>query len=48
MEVEASSLRAGLAIAAASTEVQERDIVRQTGYRSVVTARKYIREGKLL
>lgn len=40
------SLRAGLATAAASAGVQECDIMRQTGHKSVMTVRKYIREGE--
>jgi site-specific recombinase XerD len=41
------SLRAGLATSAAAAGVQERDIMRQTGHRSVNTVRRYIREGEL-
>jgi integrase len=41
------SLRAGLATAAAAAGVSERAIMNQTGDRSVVVARRYIREGSL-
>jgi integrase len=41
------SLRAGLATAAAAAGVSERAIMNQTGHRSVVVARRYIREGSL-
>lgn len=41
------SLRAGLATAAAAAGVHERDIMRQTGHRSVAMLRRYIREGEL-
>jgi integrase len=41
------SLRAGLATAAARAGAGERDIMRQTGHRSVTTVRRYIREGEL-
>jgi site-specific recombinase XerD len=41
------SLRAGLATAAASAGVQERDIMKQTGHRSVQMVRRYIQEGEL-
>jgi integrase len=41
------SLRAGLATAAAAAGVSERAIMAQTGHRSLVTLRKYIREGSL-
>ena len=41
------SLRAGLATAAARAGVAERDIMRQTGHRSVEMVRRYIREGSL-
>jgi site-specific recombinase XerD len=41
------SLRAGLATSAAAAGVQERDIMRQTGHRSVTMVRRYIREGEL-
>jgi site-specific recombinase XerD len=41
------SLRAGLATSAAAAGVQERDIMRQTGHRSVNMVRRYIREGEL-
>jgi site-specific recombinase XerD len=41
------SLRAGLATAAAAAGVSERAIMAQTGHRSVITLRKYIREGSL-
>jgi site-specific recombinase XerD len=41
------SLRAGLATAAAAAGVSERAIMAQTGHRSVVVARRYIREGSL-
>ena len=41
------SLRAGLATAAAAGGAQERDIMRQTGHRSVQMVRRYIRDGEL-
>lgn len=41
------SLRAGLATSAAMAGVSERDIMRQTGHRSVGMVRRYIREGEL-
>lgn len=41
------SLRAGLATAAAAAGVSERAIMAQTGHRSLMTLRKYIREGSL-
>lgn len=41
------SLRAGLATAAALAGVQERDIMRQTGHKSVDMVRRYIRDGNL-
>lgn len=41
------SLRAGLATSAAAAGVQERDIMRQTGHKSVNMVRRYIREGEL-
>ena len=41
------SLRAGLATAAAAAGKAERDIMRQTGHRSVTMLRRYIREGEL-
>lgn len=41
------SLRAGLATAAAAGGAQERDIMRQTGHRSVQMLRRYIRDGEL-
>jgi site-specific recombinase XerD len=41
------SLRAGLATSAAMTGAEERDIMRQTRHRSVVVARRYIRDGSL-
>ena len=41
------SRRAGLATAAARAGVAERDIMRQTGHRSVEMVRRYIREGSL-
>jgi site-specific recombinase XerD len=41
------SLRAGLATAAAAAGVEERDIARQTGHRSMAVLRGYIREGEL-
>jgi integrase len=41
------SMRAGFVTSAAKGGAEERDIMRQTGHRSVVTVRKYIREGKL-
>ena len=43
----AHSLRAGLATAAAAAGVSERSIMAQTGHRSLVVARGYIREGSL-
>jgi site-specific recombinase XerD len=43
----AHSLRSGFATAAAQGGASERDIMRQTGHRSVETLRKYIREGNL-
>jgi integrase len=41
------SLRAGLATAAAMAGVSERAIMAQTGHRSVLMVRRYIREGSL-
>jgi site-specific recombinase XerD len=41
------SLRAGLCTAAAAAGVSERVIMQQTGHRSLVTLRRYIREGSL-
>ena len=41
------SLRAGLATSAAAAGVEERAIMAQTGHRSVVVARRYIRDGSL-
>ena len=41
------SLRSGLATAAAAAGKSERSIMRQTGHRSVLTVREYIREGHL-
>ena len=41
------SLRAGLATSAAAAGVEERDIMRQTGHRSVVVMRRYVRDGQL-
>jgi integrase len=41
------SLRAGLATAAAEAGVSERAIMAQTGHKSVVVARRYIRRGSL-
>lgn len=41
------SLRAGLATSAAAGGAQERDIMRQTGHRSVPMLRRYIRDGEL-
>lgn len=41
------SLRAGLATAAAAGGASERSIMRQTGLRSVLTVRRYIRTGSL-
>jgi len=46
-EVAGHSLRAGLATAAAASDVPERAIMAQTGHRSLATLRKYIREGSL-
>ncbi|MGH2689686.1 MAG: site-specific integrase, partial [Actinomycetota bacterium] len=43
----AHSLRAGLATAAAEAGVPERSIMNQTGHRSLVVARGYIRRGSL-
>ena len=43
----AHSLRAGLATAAAEAGVSERAIMNQTGHRSLVVARGYIRTGSL-
>jgi integrase len=43
----AHSLRAGLATAAAEAGVPERSIMNQTGHRSLVVARSYIRRGSL-
>jgi integrase len=41
------SLRAGLATSAAAAGAHERDIMRQTGHRSVQMLRRYIRDGEL-
>ncbi len=41
------SLRAGLATAAAIGGASERSIMNQTGHRSLITLRRYIREGSL-
>jgi site-specific recombinase XerD len=41
------SLRAGLATSAAAAGVEERAIMNQTGHKSVVVARRYIRDGSL-
>jgi site-specific recombinase XerD len=41
------SLRAGFATSAGRAGVEERDIMRQTGHRSTVMVRRYIREGAL-
>jgi site-specific recombinase XerD len=41
------SLRAGLATSAAAAGAQERDIMRQTGHKSVQMVRRYIRDGEL-
>ena len=41
------SLRAGLATAAAIGGASERSIMNQTGHRSTVMVRRYIREGSL-
>jgi integrase len=41
------SLRAGLATSAAAAGVEERDIMRQTGHRSVAIMRCYVRDGQL-
>ncbi len=43
----AHSLRAGLATSAANAGVSERSIMNQTGHRSLVVARGYIRQGTL-
>lgn len=41
------SLRAGLATAAAQAGASERSIMRQTGHKSLATARRYIRQGNV-
>lgn len=41
------SLRSGLATSAAMAGASERAIMNQTGHRSVVTVRRYIRDGSL-
>jgi len=41
------SLPAGLATSAAQAGVSQRSIMAQTGHRSVVVARRYIRDGSL-
>ena len=41
------SLRAGFATSAARAGVEERDIMRQTGHRSVAVMRRYVRDGQL-
>jgi integrase len=41
------SLRAGFATAAAGAGAHERDIMRQTGHRSLTMVRRYIRDGSL-
>ena len=41
------SLRAGLATSAAAAGVEERVIAQQTGHRSLVVLRRYIRSGEL-
>lgn len=41
------SLRAGLATSAAMAGAQERDIMKQTGHRSVQMVRRYIRDGEI-
>jgi integrase len=41
------SLRAGLATSAAAAGASERSIMAQTGHRSVVMVRRYIRSGEL-
>ena len=41
------SLRAGLATSAAAAGVSERIIMQQTGHKSVLTVRRYIRDGNL-
>ena len=41
------SLRSGLATSAAMSGASERAIMNQTGHRSVITVRKYIRDGSL-
>ena len=43
----AHSLRVGLATAAAEAGVTERSIMSQTGHRSLIVARGYIRSGSL-
>jgi site-specific recombinase XerD len=40
-------LRAGLATSAAAASVDERAIMAQTGHRSVIVPRRYIRDGSL-
>lgn len=46
-DISGHSLRAGLATAAAAAGVPERVIAQQTGHRSVVMVRRYVREGSL-
>lgn len=41
------SLRAGFATSSAAAGANERDIMRQTGHKSVVTVRRYIRDGEI-
>jgi integrase len=41
------SLRADFATAAARAGAEERDIMRQTGRRSILMVRRYIRDGSL-
>ncbi|MFD1678273.1 tyrosine-type recombinase/integrase, partial [Alicyclobacillus fodiniaquatilis] len=41
------SLRAGFATVSAAAGANERDIMRQTGHKSVATVRRYIREGEM-
>ena len=41
------SLRAGLATSAAAADVPERVIAQQTGHKSMIVLRHYIREGSL-
>ena len=47
VEFAGHSLRAGLATAAAIAGASERSVMKQTGHRSTVMVRRYIREGSL-